>query len=71
MCQHDKSIEFNDDFKDKELVPKDGEFSNLDFLKFLRKSLAFISLDLVGMNLIVLKEPYASMKRIKLRPRYH
>ena len=71
MCSHDKSLELKDEFKEKELVPKDGEFSNMDFLKFLRKSLSLISLDLVGMNLIVLKQPYASMKRIKLRPRYH
>ena len=42
---------------DKMLIPRDeGTLGDLDFIRFLKKSLDFISIDLVGMNLIVLKK---------------
>jgi len=34
--------------------------SSLDFTNFLRKSLKTVSIDLMGINLIVLKKPYSS-----------
>ena len=41
--------------------------SSFDFIRFLYKSKDTVSIDLVGMNLIVLKAPYKS-KKIVLNP---
>jgi hypothetical protein len=41
----------------------------MEFVKFLRRSLSTISIDLMGISLIVLKRPYIGRK-IRLYPFY-
>lgn len=50
----------------------EGVLSSMTFLSFLRKAHQVISLEVVGMNLIILNEPYEplnpNLKAIALRP---
>ena len=43
--------------------------TSMDFVRFLKRSLSTISIDLMGMSLIVLKKPY-NFRKIRLLPHY-
>jgi hypothetical protein len=45
--------------------------SSREFLRFLRRTLDYVGIDLVGMSLIILKKPYqGNNKKIKLTENY-
>ena len=53
-------------------MDKTEQLTSMDYLNFLRKAHQVISLEVVGMNLIILHEPFEpinpNLKTITLRP---
>jgi len=51
-------MKFRSEELENRLVPRTQAMGSIEYLSFLRRSHKIISSELVGLNLVVLKEPY-------------
>ena len=58
VCQIlEYKVKFHSEELEERLVPRTSSMGSMQFLSFLRRSHKIISSELVGLNLVVFKEP--------------